>query len=87
MSENNETPPEPRPPHGLDIESIIGGLVKDMNSLRSGDISVTQARASADLGRQVFAGIRVMLQARRVLDNEAINVTSIEGPASDKKGA
>ena len=69
----------------INIQSIITGLADDLAGLRAGRISVQQARASADLGRQVFSGIRVMLTARKVLETEALPVKALEAAKNAHK--
>ena len=61
----------------LSVEAIVAGLISDLDNLRAGKISISQARASADLGKQVFAGLRVMIQARKSIENTSIPVVGL----------
>ena len=55
----------------LSIESVISGLASDLELLRSGTISVQQAQAAANLGKQVFNGMKLVVTARKLLESGA----------------
>ena len=63
------------------IEDIISGLGEDLSKLRSGDISLSQARVSADLAKQYMSGVRLMIKARKSLEGASVVVG---GPLIDE---
>lgn len=56
------------------VEDVVFGLGEDLSRLRSGEISVAQAKASADLAQQYMAGIRLMIKARKSLEEQTVAV-------------
>ena len=65
-------------PNGpINFEQIITGLANDLKALRRNEISIQQARASAELGKQIFAGARIMISARKMLEQEAVSAPNI----------
>lgn len=76
-TENSQTP-TPDLPLNLSIEAVISGLASDLESLRSGRISVQQAQAAANLGKQVFNGMKLVVSARKMLSGEANEVPALE---------
>jgi len=57
-----------------DLEVVIGGMAADLEALRAGRISVPDARARAELGKQIIAGFRLVLSAQKYLADNARNV-------------
>ncbi len=55
----------------FDLDRVIVGLVKDLEDLRAGRISVDDARARADLAKQVMNGVRTVVNAQRYLEGRA----------------
>jgi hypothetical protein len=53
------------------VQGMILGLAGDLADLRSGKISVEDARTRAELAKQYFNGLRLMINARKSLENEA----------------
>jgi len=54
------------------LDAVILGLAGDLDALRSGSISVEDARVRADLAKQIFNGVRMVVNARKVLEDRAI---------------
>ncbi len=55
----------------FNLDSIVNGLATDLSNLRAGKITVTQAIASAQLAKQIFNGLRVILNAQKVLEDRS----------------
>lgn len=53
------------------LDGIIAGLAADMEALRSGRMSVDAARAQAELAKQYFNGIRLVVNAQRFIEQRA----------------
>lgn len=53
------------------LDGIIAGLAADMEALRTGRMSVDAARAQADLAKQYFNGIRLIVNAQRFIEQRA----------------
>lgn len=53
------------------LDEIIAGLAADMDALRTGRMSVDAARAQADLAKQYFNGIRLVVNAQRFIEQRA----------------
>jgi hypothetical protein len=51
----------------IGLESIIAGLVSDLDDLRAGTISVNDAVARSMLAKQIFNGVRIYINAGRLL--------------------
>ncbi len=55
----------------LNLRQVITGLAGDIESLRAGKLSPSQALAHAALAKQVFNGVRLYLQAIRSIEQDA----------------
>jgi hypothetical protein len=66
----------------FDIATIVRGLASDLQQVRNGTMSIQQASAQADLAKQLFNGLRLVIQARKFLDAEmkAVGITNKRGP-------
>lgn len=64
----------------VDLDEIIADLVGDLKGLRSGAISVKDARARAEIAREIMRGFRLVIEARKFLMANAKTVPGIEGP-------
>lgn len=53
------------------IETVIAGISADLRSLRAGDISVEDARTRAELAKQFFNGVRLVISAQKFLATNA----------------
>lgn len=51
------------------LEDVIGGLAGDLRALRAGSISIEDARTRAELAKQLFNGVRLVINARRHLES------------------
>lgn len=55
----------------LGIPQIIAGLVRDLDELRAGKISVNDAVARSMLAKQIFNGVRIYLNGAKLLADGA----------------
>lgn len=62
----------------LGLDRIINGLVKDLDDLRSGTISVNDAVARSMLAKQIFNGVRIYLNGTKLLAERAKPVAALE---------
>lgn len=62
----------------LGIPQIIAGLAADLDSLRAGKIGVNDAVARAMLAKQIFNGVRIYLNATKLLSDNARPTQAIE---------
>lgn len=53
------------------LDAVIHGLASDLEALRAGRMSVDAARASAELAKQLFNGVRLVVNAQRMLEQRA----------------
>lgn len=58
----------------LGLDDVIRGLVSDLDDLRAGRISTTDAIARGLLAKQIFNGCRIYLTGMRDLSARAIEV-------------
>jgi hypothetical protein len=80
MEDTENSPPlTPDLPPSLSIEAVISGLASDLESLRQGRISVQQAQAAANLGKQVFNGMKLVVTARKMLSSSANELPLTDG--------
>ncbi|TCN30289.1 hypothetical protein [Sinorhizobium americanum] len=63
----------------FDVPGVIRGLHQDLVDLRSGKITSKEAQVRADIAKQIFNGLRLMVQAQRYLSGNAKSVPAIEG--------
>lgn len=56
----------------LSLKKIVDGLSRDLDELRAGKISVNDAIARSMLAKQIFNGVRIYLNATRLLSTRAI---------------
>lgn len=74
MARDYETSPEA---DGLGLQSVILGLVSDIEALRAGTISPQDALARAALAKQVFNGVRLHVAASQFIARTARDVSAI----------
>lgn len=55
----------------LDLDNVIRGLCSDLADLRAGKIGVNDAIARSLLAKQIFNGVRLYLNASRLLSDNA----------------
>lgn len=63
------------------LESVVSGLASDLTELRQGKITIDDARVRAEIAKQIMNGVRLVINARRVLEGRAGLI------ASAKEGA
>ena len=62
----------------FDVASVIRGLSQDLTALRNGEITPKEAQVRADLAKQIFNGLRVVVSAQKFLGAKAREVQAIE---------
>ena len=60
----------------LGLKEIIAGLAGDLSAMRAGTISPNDGLARAAVAKQIFNGVRLFMQAYRIMENQARPVTS-----------
>lgn len=61
---------------GIDLAAFTKSLIADLEGLRTGKVSVQQARASAELARQVIRSMHLIVTAQRLIESRALPVPS-----------
>lgn len=56
----------------FDLDAVIAGLAADLESVRAGRMSVDAARAQADLAKQIFNGVRLVVNAQKYLEGRLL---------------
>lgn len=69
----------------LSLDQIIAGLAQDLIDLRTGKISVKDARARGDLAREIFRGVRLAVDAQRRIEGEAKVLPGPEEKHDDRR--
>jgi len=62
----------------FDLEAVIRGLASDLVSVRSGTMTVDAARANAEIAKQLFNGVRLVVNVQRTLESNARQIGSNE---------
>lgn len=60
----------------LNLESVLLGLADDLKKLREGKISVDQAKAAAELSKQIMNGVRLVINAQKSLEQKARRISA-----------
>ena len=68
----------------FNLDSVIQGLASDLEKLRAGKISVSDALARAALAKQVFNGLRIVINAQLYLEKTLKPVKASEIPAPER---
>lgn len=55
----------------FDLEAIIQGLASDLVAVRTGKMTVDAARANAEIAKQLFNGVRLIVNVQRTLEGAA----------------
>lgn len=63
----------------FDIPTVIRGLHQDLLDLRAGRITAKDAQVRADLAKQMFNGLRIVVQAQKFLSSNAKQLPTNEG--------
>lgn len=50
---------------------IVNGLASDLEELRAHKITAEDARARADLAKQIFNGVRLVVSAQKFISDQA----------------
>lgn len=58
------------------LDAVIEGLADDLQRLRAGEISLEDARIRAEIGKQIFNGVRLVINGRKMLEREAKQIGS-----------
>lgn len=66
----------------LGLAGVVGGLVSDLEALRAGRITVSDAMARAMLAKQIFNGVRLYLNGAKILSDDAKPIADLRTPAS-----
>lgn len=53
------------------MDDVINGVAADLAELRAGTITVENARVRAELAKQYLAGVRLVVQAQKFLQEQA----------------
>jgi len=61
------------------LVDIIKGLANDLDALRAGKITVSDAMARSMLAKQIFNGVRIYMNGTKLLSGQAKTI-------SDRKG-
>lgn len=67
----------------LGLDRIIEGLASDLDQLRAGKISVSDAVARSLLAKQIFNGVRLYLNGTKIL---ADNARRVDGAPVERIG-
>ncbi len=67
-------------PEGIDLAQFTKELIGDLRGLRSGRISIPQARASAELARQIIRSMHLVVSAQKLIEERA---KPLNGETSD----
>jgi hypothetical protein len=69
----------------LGLAGVIGGLVSDLEELRAGKITVSDAVARSLLARQIFNGVRLYLNGTKLLSDAAAPVGDAQASLAGEK--
>lgn len=53
------------------LDSVILGLASDLEELRARKITISDAQARAELAKQIFNGVRLAINANKLLSERA----------------
>jgi len=62
----------------FDLEAVIRGLAGDLSAVRAGTMTVDAARANAELAKQLFNGVRLVVNVQRTLEGAAKQIGGSE---------
>lgn len=68
-------------PADLDLAQFTKDLIGDLNGLRAGRVSIQQARATAELARQIIRAMHLVVSAQRLIEDRARSVNKPEDQA------
>ena len=67
----------------LGLGGVIAGLVGDLEDLRAGRITVSDAVARSLLAKQIFNGVRIYLNGSRLLSDAATPIAGRQAERSE----
>lgn len=70
----------------FDLGDFTRGLVQDLRDLRSGKITVRDARARADLAKQVLRSVHYVIQGRKAIEGAAKPVNAEPKRLQSRRG-
>lgn len=85
MSEHAQQGPDagradaPGVPAGIDLVKFTTDLIGDLEGLRTGRVTIQQARASAELARQIIRSMHLVVSAQRLIEDRAKHVNPKDG--------
>lgn len=56
------------------LDDIINGLAGDLVAVREGRMTIEAARAQAEIAKQLFNGVRLVVSAQQYLERRALPV-------------
>ncbi len=68
----------------LGLGGVIAGLVGDLDALRAGEITVSDAIARSLLAKQIFNGVRIYMNGTKFLSDAATPIGTAEAAANQK---
>ncbi|MFN3833767.1 MAG: hypothetical protein ACK4SQ_16195 [Allorhizobium sp.] len=68
---------------GFDVPEIIRGLAGDLKDLRAGKITPKEAQVRADIAKQIFNGLRLVVSAQKFVSQKARQIQAIEGAPAE----
>lgn len=70
----------------LGLGGVITGLVADLEALRAGKITVSDAVARSLLAKQIFNGVRLYLNGSKLLSDAATPTPALGAESTDPSG-
>lgn len=67
----------------LNLQDLVTGLAGDLRQLREGKISVREARARAELARQILRAIHYVVVAQKFLEQNMPPAIGAQGAGDD----
>lgn len=58
----------------IELKDVTVGLINDLNDLRAGKITNTDARVRAQLGREILRSIHIQLEGMQLIEQRAKQV-------------
>jgi hypothetical protein len=75
--------PEPSPGSAserFNLPIFVDRLIVDLELLRAGKISIREAKARAELAKQVLRGVHYVVTAQKYLEGQAKEIPPYKGP-------
>lgn len=74
---------------GLDaigLEAIVIGMVRDLELLRAGAITIPMARARTQMAHEILRGVHLVIQGQKIIEGRAIPLPSPDKGGKRKNG-